>query len=162
MASTITELRKSGQLTLPNGGKIIREGRETSYQATQKIRIPVKFENDAIEAFAKDLPMVLLMEHLTGLTYDDVAKRFANLTPREFEVVEQMLGLGKKSTQIAAELGISSKTLDIHRQNVGRKLGIKNHNAWGRVYWLFRIGNEFHPEILEGYRREGNKKEWRA
>ena len=53
-----------------------------------------------------------------------VASRFASLTPRELEVLDLMVA-GKKNRQIAEELGISTKTLDIHRANILRKMQTK-------------------------------------
>lgn len=46
------------------------------------------------------------------------------LTPREIEVLDLMVS-GKKNRRIADELGISTKTLDIHRANIMRKMHTK-------------------------------------
>lgn len=48
----------------------------------------------------------------------------ATLTPRQREVV-QLLAEGKSNRDAAASLGISVKTLEVHRTNVMRKLGLK-------------------------------------
>jgi len=53
-----------------------------------------------------------------------IAPRIASLTPRELEVLDQMVA-GKKNRQIAEDLGISTKTLDIHRANIMRKMQTK-------------------------------------
>ena len=45
------------------------------------------------------------------------------LSPRE-QVVLRLLAGGKRSTEIAAELGISSATVDVHRRNIRDKLGL--------------------------------------
>src|SRR5438067_1210606 len=50
-------------------------------------------------------------------------ERMASLTPREREVIRAMVD-GLPSRKIAEALGISIKTLDIHRANVRRKLGL--------------------------------------
>jgi DNA-binding NarL/FixJ family response regulator len=47
----------------------------------------------------------------------------AELTPREREIV-QLLAEGRTSKEVAAALGISLKTVDTHRTNLMRKLGI--------------------------------------
>jgi len=47
------------------------------------------------------------------------------LTKRETEVVK-LMSTGKKSSEIATELGISTRTIDAHRQNIMSKLGVKN------------------------------------
>ncbi len=53
-----------------------------------------------------------------------IAPRIALLTPREIEVLDLMVA-GKKNKKIAEELGISTKTLDIHRANIMRKMQTK-------------------------------------
>jgi FixJ family two-component response regulator len=53
-----------------------------------------------------------------------IAPRIGMLTPRELEVLDLMVA-GKKNRKIAEELGISTKTLDIHRANIMRKMQTK-------------------------------------
>lgn len=50
--------------------------------------------------------------------------RFACLSDREMEVVE-LVALGNSSKIIAKQLGISPKTVDVHRANIMRKLDIR-------------------------------------
>jgi DNA-binding NarL/FixJ family response regulator len=47
------------------------------------------------------------------------------LTDRELQVF-QMLGTGQGTADIAAELHVSLKTIESHRENIKRKLGIRN------------------------------------
>jgi DNA-binding NarL/FixJ family response regulator len=47
------------------------------------------------------------------------------LTPKEKEVLQLMVQ-GKSSKQIAAEQGLSSRTIEAHRLNIMRKLGTSN------------------------------------
>jgi DNA-binding NarL/FixJ family response regulator len=60
-----------------------------------------------------------------------------SLSPREREV---LAGIARGSTtkEIAAELGLSFGTVDTHRTNLMRKLGIRN--IAGLVVYAFRIG----------------------
>jgi FixJ family two-component response regulator len=51
----------------------------------------------------------------------DVIARLARLTPREREVLA-LLVLGKSAKQIAFELGLSRKTVDVHRSHVMAKM----------------------------------------
>lgn len=53
----------------------------------------------------------------------DTAKKSGRLTAREAEVL-QLIAEGRANKQIAAELGISIKTVEKHRQQVMNKLGI--------------------------------------
>jgi FixJ family two-component response regulator len=54
---------------------------------------------------------------------DDLEQRLAALTEREREVINQTLS-GSTSKEIARKLGVSPRTIDAHRQNLLRKLGI--------------------------------------
>ena len=53
---------------------------------------------------------------------------FGRLTGREREVLKA-IGLGKSSKVIAYELGISVRTVEMHRGNVLQKLGVSNTGA---------------------------------
>lgn len=53
---------------------------------------------------------------------DDVAIRIASLTPREKEVME-LVTRGLANKVIAADLGLSQRTVEIHRSRVMEKMG---------------------------------------
>ena len=55
----------------------------------------------------------------------DAAQRLAKLTEREREVLQEVVQ-GRPSKLIASELGISEKTVDVHRSNVMRKTGTRS------------------------------------
>jgi DNA-binding NarL/FixJ family response regulator len=59
------------------------------------------------------------------------------LSDREFEVF-QLVGLGKSTREIAEQLHLSPKTVDVHRGHIREKLGIKDVTALVRyaVRWL--------------------------
>ncbi|MCI0684897.1 MAG: response regulator [Gemmataceae bacterium] len=71
------------------------------------------------QAFARFEKLKLVQSELQS-----IAPRISSLTPRELEVLDQMVA-GKKNRTIAEELGISTKTLDIHRANIMRKMKTK-------------------------------------
>jgi RNA polymerase sigma factor (sigma-70 family) len=56
---------------------------------------------------------------------DVISSRKAKLTPRESEVMELVVA-GKRSKEIAAELGISVGTVEIHRARIMRKMGAES------------------------------------
>jgi FixJ family two-component response regulator len=58
--------------------------------------------------------------------------RLDKLTPREFEVLQCILG-GATNKQIAADLGISEKTVKIHRGKVMQKLNVSSAAELGWV-----------------------------
>jgi len=59
------------------------------------------------------------------------------LSDREFEVF-QLVGLGKSTREIAEQLHLSPKTVDVHRSHIREKLGLKDVTALVRyaVRWL--------------------------
>jgi DNA-binding NarL/FixJ family response regulator len=65
------------------------------------------------------------------------AARAATLTPREIEIA-RAVGAGLSSKQIAAELSISEQTVRKHRENIARKLEVRN--AAELVAWVVRRG----------------------
>ena len=56
----------------------------------------------------------------SGIDRIDMERRFAQLTPRENEVMEQVVK-GAANKEVAARLGLSPKTVEVHRANVMRK-----------------------------------------
>lgn len=54
------------------------------------------------------------------------------LTERETEILAH-IGRGLVTKEIAAELGISPRTVDVHRTNLMRKLGLHNATALARL-----------------------------
>jgi len=60
-----------------------------------------------------------------GARRHDIAGRLARLTPREREVMEHLVH-GELSKVAAAELGISPRTVEIHRAHILKKLGVRS------------------------------------
>jgi len=64
------------------------------------------------------------MTHQRRVQFEDVKRRLEALTMREREVMDLVVA-GKASKQIAAELYISQKTVEVHRLHIMQKLGAR-------------------------------------
>jgi FixJ family two-component response regulator len=78
------------------------------------------------------------IESILGISPAKAADLMTALTERERQVAESM-ATGTKNRTIAAELGISTKTLDIHRTNVKRKLNAKTAVDLVRVVYATKF-----------------------
>jgi PAS domain S-box-containing protein len=73
------------------------------------------------------------LQEVTSPLLADVMGEGKNLTPSEIQVVN-LIRLGRTSKEIARTLGLSTKTIETHRRNIRKKLGIKKTNL--RSYLL--------------------------
>jgi len=55
----------------------------------------------------------------------EIWRRLKSLTPREVDVLCYVLG-GQRNREIAAELGITERTIKVHRGHVMEKLGVQS------------------------------------
>ena len=69
---------------------------------------------------------------------EDLRKKFSLLTDREWKIMEQVT-LGKTSKEIGPELGISHKTVEVHRTNIMEKLGVKSAIQLTRLAWEAKL-----------------------
>ena len=60
----------------------------------------------------------------TQLGKRQVLERFGSLSERELEVLE-LVAVGKMNKVIAQDLGISERTVEVHRSHIMHKLGVK-------------------------------------
>lgn len=79
----------------------------------------------------------VLLGSFSGRKTRDAHSPFGLLTDREFEIY-QLIGRGSNTREIAGQLGLSTKTVDVHRSNLKAKLGVKDMTALVRhaVHWL--------------------------
>jgi two-component system response regulator FixJ len=61
------------------------------------------------------------------------AQRFAELSAREREVLDRLV-LGMQNKLIAYELGISHRTVEVHRANIMKKTGVNSLSELVRIY----------------------------
>jgi DNA-binding NarL/FixJ family response regulator len=85
---------------------------------------------------------VYVSETVTAQTVSNLGRKgskagSASLSDREVEVLE-LIGAGKPARRIASHLGLSHKTVQVHREHLKQKLGIKDAAALVRfaVQWV--------------------------
>ncbi len=64
-----------------------------------------------------------------------ISARYLKITPMEIQVAN-LIRQGKTSKEIAELLNMSSRTIDTHRYNIRKKIGLKNKKANLRTYLL--------------------------
>ena len=79
------------------------------------------------------------IEAILGLTSSQASDLLVNLTKRERQVAE-LMAAGTSNRRIAEQLGISTKTLDIHRSHVRKKLQARNAVDVARIVYAKRFG----------------------
>ena len=79
------------------------------------------------------------VESILGITPDKASELYLGLTDRERQVAD-LMATGMKNRKLAEQLGISTKTLDIHRTNVKRKLYGKTSVDVVRVIYAKKLG----------------------
>jgi DNA-binding NarL/FixJ family response regulator len=92
---------------------------------------------------------VYVSERMSATLLDAMTGRRGSSSPietlsdREFEVF-QLIGQGKSTRDIAAQLHLSSKTVDVHRAHIKEKLELKDATALVRhaVRWIEMQGGE--------------------
>ncbi|HEX2855357.1 MAG TPA: response regulator transcription factor [Opitutaceae bacterium] len=78
-----------------------------------------------------------ILEGMTGSKPRRSSSPIEKLTDREFEVF-QLIGQGKSTRDIAEQLHLSTKTVDVHRGNIKEKLALNDATALIRhaVRWV--------------------------
>ena len=79
------------------------------------------------------------LEAILGITPEAATELLGTLTEREQEVAT-LMATGDKNKNIAAKLGISTKTLDIHRANLKWKLKTRGPVDVARVVYAKAVG----------------------
>lgn len=83
----------------------------------------------------------LISRQMASSSSTESAAGVAALTDRELEVF-RMIGNGIPTADIAAQLHLSVKTIETHRLNIKRKLGLQNSSELGReaAHWILENG----------------------
>ena len=94
-----------------------KEGGKRILEAIRKVR-------DGDVAVSEKMSAQIL-RIFSGQAVSDQESPVRQLTDREFEVFE-LIGRGLATSQMAAELHICAKTIEVHRAHIKEKLGIKS------------------------------------
>jgi DNA-binding NarL/FixJ family response regulator len=89
-----------------------------------------------------------IFDHLSSRRPRGSSSPIQNLTDREFEVF-QLIGHGKSTRDVAVQLHLSPKTVDVHRGHIKAKLDLGNATALVRhaVRWVESAGSEDHGAV---------------
>jgi two-component system, LuxR family, response regulator FixJ len=110
----------SGRSDIPVVVEAIKRG---AFDYIEKSRVSddlVARVREAIDAVAQRLP-----DLRTADAARPVFAGYSSLTPREHEVLAQIVGCASNK-EAATKLGISRRTVEIHRAHIMQKLGAKN------------------------------------
>ena len=123
--STLPVIFMTGHGDVPMAVEAMRQG------ALDFMRKPVN-ESDFIERIAQALDQEAGNWH-QKLDREQLMRRLGELTEREQEVFAEVAE-GKANKTIAAELGISERTVEVHRAQVMKKLDARNLAQLVRIY----------------------------
>ena len=93
-------------------------------EATEEVRFAIRTILKG-ELFVSRKMSVLALHKLLDSSSEARSNNVGRLTDRELQVF-QMIGAGKGTADIAAELHVSCKTIESHRENIKHKLGLRN------------------------------------
>jgi two-component system response regulator FixJ len=79
---------------------------------------------------------------------DDAAERIAALSPREREVLDQLIA-GKPNKRIARDLGLSPRTVEVHRARLMARLGVGSLAEAVRLAVQAELGQRARPAAPE-------------
>lgn len=101
-------------------------------------------KQEAFDFFVKPVPIDVLADSIRRAVALDASRavdwadaesvrlRFATLSPREKQVMDAVVA-GMANKQVAAKLGLSEKTIEVHRGNVMRKMCVDSVAALVRA-----------------------------
>lgn len=108
--------------------KIFKDGANDLIQKPADSDKLLKAVGDAIEKFK------IVHMHIIGES-GEAAEKLASLTNRERQVID-LVSMGLMNCQVASRLNLSERTVETHRANAYRKLGISNFAQLRKVLLL--------------------------
>jgi two-component system, NarL family, response regulator NreC len=118
---------------LGHGERAFRVGAKgylVKQEATEKVIIAIR-KILAGEVYLSDRMQGVLLQKVRGKSPAQPVSVLSALTDREYEIF-RLIGLGLGSSEIAAKLVRSVKTIEAHRANLKKKLGLRNAHELNR------------------------------
>lgn len=94
-------------------------------QEKNAVLVKANLDKDRLLSLSRQNIPSAVSEEIAQIMSDVEAMPKINLTKREIQIAE-LCAQGKLNKEIAAELGISQRTVETHKNNLFRKLGINN------------------------------------
>lgn len=85
---------------------------------------------------------IALLKERNSSNIEDIRRRYKALSIREQEVMASIIS-GKMNKVIASELNISSKTVELHRANLMKKMQAKNLPELVKMHCSMQMNNNF-------------------
>lgn len=79
------------------------------------------------QIFVSEKISAKILENFSGRRQDESSSPVEKLSDREFEVF-QLIGQGKSTREIAEQLHLSVKTIEVHRAHIKEKLSLRHAN----------------------------------
>ena len=104
-----------------------RSGRTTKHMAVEAVRhgavdfVQKPFDDELLVGKVTDALSASTQQHVEELERNKVRRRVESLTARERQVMTQVVE-GKANKVIASDLGVSQRTVEIHRSRVMEKM----------------------------------------
>jgi two-component system, NarL family, response regulator NreC len=118
---------------LVHGERAFRAGAKgylTKQEATEKVVYAIRRILGG-EDYLSERMQALLLKQVRGKSKTTSMSVLSGLTDREYEIF-RLIGMGMSSSEIAAKLSRSVKTIEAHRANLKQKLGLRNASELNR------------------------------
>jgi DNA-binding NarL/FixJ family response regulator len=128
-----------GEFNVPAALTLLRDTRPTAPLIVVTESVTGSEAVACVRAGAEDLVLTRNLRRLAGAIKNalTVRRSLAKLTPRQIEVL-RMVAEGRRTREIATELKLSVKTVESHRGELMKRLGVRD--VVSLVHYAMRVG----------------------